>query len=133
MNSTPLHYACVHDRPDIVEFIVEEDIKLREVKTDLDIPTYNMKDHLGRTPVFQTSSPKIVEYLLKFEDLEVENCETGFAWGEVGLLAGATHHIRYGKDCSLYSVFKLMPHMTQMEGQMSPQRPKRPSNSNKKS
>ena len=102
MQSTPLHYACAHDRPDIVEFIVEEDMKLREVRPDLDVPSYNVKDHLGRTPVFETSSPKIVEYLLKFEDLEVEICETGFAWGEVGLLAGATHHVRYGNDCFIY-------------------------------
>ena len=53
-------------------------------------PSYNLKDVEGNQPVFKTSSSRIVEMLLQFDDLEVTRGDRKpFLWGcaERGLVS----------------------------------------------
>ena len=79
----PLHYACEHDKAEMVELLLDEEKRTRPTRPEIEIPTYNRRDHMGKTPVFGTGSSKIVELLLQFDDLEMEMLETGFIWGAV--------------------------------------------------
>ena len=68
---TPLHWACKDNRDDIAIFLISEE-RDRVCNTDDPIyPTYNMRDYNGCTPVFKTSSERIVEELLKLDDLQL--------------------------------------------------------------
>ena len=66
---------------EIAEFILEKErlrLKLEErippedeIPSKDNIPSYNMKDFVGWSPVFRTSSARILGALLNFADLEV--------------------------------------------------------------
>ena len=78
-DSTPLHWACEKGKDDIALFLIEEEReRARETKTEPEreeesqpSPSYNMRAINGLNPVFRTSSERIVQEMLHFEDLQV--------------------------------------------------------------
>ena len=83
---TPLHMACSWERDEIAFFLIKEEQKriTKERQEGRDgqpgrrqqqgTPSYNMRTTGGYSPVFLTSSSKIVEEMVKsFPDLELEN------------------------------------------------------------
>ena len=80
--------ACINNRDEIALFLIREEqervTKERQEGQDgqpgrrqqQDTPSYNMRSRDGRSPVFCTSSSKIVEEMVKsFPDLELEDGE----------------------------------------------------------
>ena len=85
---TPLHMACQFNKDDIALFLIREEqervTKERQEGQDgktgrrgevqqQDTPSYNMEDKWGFSPVFLTVSSKIVEEMLKLDDLELKD------------------------------------------------------------
>ena len=92
---TPLHRACITNREEIALFLINEEkerVSAAEGQRQLrqrqhaqpgragrrggwreGTPSYNMKSSSGRSPVFWTSSEKIVEEMVKLPDLELAN------------------------------------------------------------
>ena len=78
---TPLHYAGNEKQERIAEFLLEEEKKIKAEREegggmpdafrDTPTPSYNMLDEKGASPAFWTSSSKIMEMMLQFDDLEV--------------------------------------------------------------
>ena len=90
---TPLHYACSNNREEIALFLINEEkerVSAAEGQQQLQqrqhaqpgragrrggwreaTPSYNMKSSTGWSPVFLTSSEKIVEEMVKLPDLEL--------------------------------------------------------------
>ena len=69
---TPLHVACSWRNVEVVKFLLEEEEKTKKEQVGgRTIPSYNVEDSEGHTPLFYTRSSTIVELLLKYDDLEV--------------------------------------------------------------
>lgn len=63
--------AIWRDKEDIAEFLLENEKKMNRAEGD--IPSYNMKNIYGLSPVFINDSTRIMELLLKFGDLDVSS------------------------------------------------------------
>ena len=90
---TPLHYACSNNREEIALFLINEEkerVSAAEGQQQLQqqqhaqpgragrrggwregTPSYNMRDYRELSPVFLTTSEKIVEEMVKLPDLEL--------------------------------------------------------------
>ena len=71
---TPLHWACKDNRDDIAIFLIKEERERVSTTGEgqrQDNPSYNMRDYNGCSPVFKTSSERIVEEMIKMDDLQV--------------------------------------------------------------
>ena len=73
-----MHYACFLGKEEVVEFLIEEEKKIikigkkdRRLKRTV-MPSFNIQDKYGYNPVFWTESSKIVELMLQFECLRIE-------------------------------------------------------------
>ena len=70
-----MHWACapnfqVSKRVEMVEFLVRREMIERK-EGRWEVPTYNMVDDFGCTPVFRTRSSRVVEFLLELHDIAV--------------------------------------------------------------
>ena len=83
----PLHLACLKGEEDVAIALIEEEKRRaeeggsgsevsqskgdkRERRREGEVPSYNVKNHNGFSPLFCTDSARIVELLLQFDDIE---------------------------------------------------------------
>ena len=67
---TPLHLACAGNCLEAVILMAEEEVLLT---VGGGIPVYNQRNKGGKSPAFLTHSSEILQVLLQFDDLHVEN------------------------------------------------------------
>lgn len=69
---TPMHLACAGNQPEALSLMVEEANRVHLAEGDT-TPVYNQRNRMGKSPVFLTNSPKIVQIFLQYDDLDARS------------------------------------------------------------